>query len=212
MKSVTTMGSGYQGLRDLSRGILGEAQAEARQTLEDAQARVESLRQEAQRQAKARRREILQRARREVEPVHSQAVASAQLEAQRLRLESREKLLRRVFSAAREALKDAPKWPDYHETLRYLIREAVANLAAEELILHADPQTQKHLDDAFLAEVGEQSGVRLRRGELLNDGVGIVAETPNGHRRYRNTLEARLQRLQDSLRAPVYRLLRGGSP
>ena len=196
-------------LKDLSRGVLGEAQAEARQVLEDARARAESIRQEAQRQAEARRKEVLQRARREVEPVRSQAVAAAQLEAQKLRLESREELLNQVFSAAREELKSAPQWPDYPDILRHLIGEAAANLAVEELILHADAQARKVLSDAFLAEAGGQLGVCLRRGELLNEGVGIVAETPNGHRRYQNTLEARLRRLQESLRAPVYRLLRG---
>jgi vacuolar-type H+-ATPase subunit E/Vma4 len=211
MKPILTQGSSTQGLKALSRGVLGEVRAEVHENLEDANTRAESIRQEAQRQAEARRKEILQRARHDVEPVHSQAVASAQLEAQRLRLESREELLSKVFSAAQEKLKSAPQWPDYPDFLRHLIREATANLAAAEVILHADPGTQKHLSDAFLAELGEQLGVRLARGAPLDEGVGIVAETPSGHRRYRSTLEARLQRLQEALRAPVYRILKGGS-
>jgi V/A-type H+-transporting ATPase subunit E len=215
MKSnvATEPTSQSQGLRDLTRGVLGEAQAEARQILEDARARAASARQEAQEQADARREEILQRAHREMEPVRSQAVASAQIEAQRLKLQSRERLLNEVFTAARDTLRSAPERPDYANILRRLIREATASLAAEDVVVHADEQTQAHLSDAFLAEMEEQLGVHLQRGQALNNGdVGIVVETPNGHRRYRDTLEARLERLQDTLRAPVYRILRGGSP
>jgi V/A-type H+-transporting ATPase subunit E len=212
MRSVTTRGSGRQGLGDLSRGVLGEAEAEARQTLDDARARADGIRKAAEEQSETRRQEIVAQARREVEPLRSQAVASAQLQAQRLGLESREAMLNQVFSAAREALPSAADWPDYPEILCRLIREAGANLAADEISLHADAQTQQHLSDAFLAEMGEQLGAELRRGEVLDGATGIVAETPDGHRRYRNTLEARLQRLQESLRAPVYRLLRGEAP
>jgi len=212
VKSVAARGAGREGLGDLSREVVGEAQAEARQILEDARTKAESIRQMAQQQAEARREEVLQRARQEMEPIRSQTVASAQLEAQRLRLESREQLLGRVFSEAREELRSAPQWPDYPEILGRLIGEAAANLAAEELILRADVQTEKDLSDAFLAELSGQLGVPLRRGELLNEGVGIIAETPDGHRRYQNTLEARLRRFQETLRAPVYRLLTGRSP
>jgi vacuolar-type H+-ATPase subunit E/Vma4 len=212
MRSVTTPGSDRQGLRDLSRGVLGEAEAEARQTVEDARARAEGIRQAAEAQSESRRQEILAQAKREVEPLRSQAIASAQLQAQRLGLESRETMLNQVFSAAREALTSAAEWPDYPEILRRLIREAVANLAADEISLHADAQTQQHLSADFLVEMGKQLGAQLRRGEVLDGAAGIVAETPDGHRRYRNTLDARLQRLQESLRAPVYRLLRGEAP
>jgi vacuolar-type H+-ATPase subunit E/Vma4 len=209
MKSVVTAGSGHQRLRELSRGVLGEAEAEARQTVEDARARAASIRQAAQAQAETRREEILQQARRAAEPLHRQAVASAEMQAQRLRLESRETLLSQVFLAARERLPSVTQWPDYPDILRFLIREAATNLAVEELVLHADAEAHRHLSDAFLAELGGQLGVRLQRGQLLNDEVGIVAETPDGHRRYHNTLGARLQRLRETLRAPVYRMLRG---
>lgn len=209
MTSIRAMDSERQGLRELSRQVLGEAQAEARQTLEDARARAESVRQEAERQSEVTCREILERARRQVDPLRSQALASAQLEAQRLRLDSREQLLAQVFSGAREKFEMVVSAPDYRDILHGLIQEAVASLGTEEIILHADRGTQRYLDDAYLAEVGGQLGVTLRRGEVLGEETGIVAETSNGHRRYRNTLEARLERMREALRTPVYRLLVG---
>ena len=211
MTPVADKVSSTQGLRELSRGVLGEADAEARQIISDADTKADSIRQQARSQAETRRDEILRRARREVEPIRGEVVATAQLEAQRVRLESREELLGEVFSAARDALKAAPQWSDYLEILRRLISEAAARLASEEVILHADEQTQQHLCDTSLDHLAVELDVRLQRGRVLDDSVGIVAETHDGHRRYENTLEARLHRLEDSLRAPVYRLLKGGS-
>jgi vacuolar-type H+-ATPase subunit E/Vma4 len=52
---------------------------------------------------------------------------------------------------------------------------------------------------------------QLQLGEPLAHGLGIVAETIDGHLRYANTLEARLERWQDKLREPAYRLLMGES-
>jgi vacuolar-type H+-ATPase subunit E/Vma4 len=202
-----------QGLRDLTRGVLGEAQAEARQILEDARSRAASIRQKAQEQADSRREEIRRRANREMEPIRSQAVASAQIEAQRLRLDFRERLLNQVFATARDSLHSAPDWADYGDILRGLIREAANSLAAKQAVIHADERTLEHLSASLLADMEEQLGVHLERGGSLDSGdVGVVAETPDGHRRYQDTLEARLERLQDTLRAPVYRILRGGSP
>ena len=48
-------------------------------------------------------------------------------------------------------------------------------------------------------------------GEPLKQGMGVVVQTPDGHRRYDNTLETRMTRLQDAMRNPVYRLLMGES-
>ena len=36
-----------------------------------------------------------------------------------------------------------------------------------------------------------------------------MLETPDGHRRYDNTLETRLARMKDDLRTPIYHILMG---
>jgi len=196
-------------IQALKRAIVGDAREEADQMLADAQAKAEDIRAQAQAQANARRDEILQRARQEAETLHSHAVAAAQLDAQTLKLKRREQLLERVFAEARRQLASAPQWPDYEQIARRLVHEAVERLGADEVLVRADEGTQRVLGDKMLADLRKELGVDLRIGAPLTRGTGLVLETPDGHRRYDNTLETRLARMQDGLRAPVYHILMG---
>jgi len=195
----------------LSRAVLSEAQAEAAQVLEVAQARADAIRERAREQAQAEREEILERARRDAERVRGGCVASAQLEARRLRLERREQVLDRVFETVRQRLPNVQGWTDYDQIVRDLTREAVRHLSADAVRIRADERAREVLADSTLFELSEELGVRLRLEKLDDGRIGIVAETMDGHRRYDNTLQARLDRWRDALRAPVYRLLMGES-
>jgi V/A-type H+-transporting ATPase subunit E len=196
-------------LTDLSKGIMAQAQAEADRILKDAEAKAESTRQAVQVEIEAREHASLQQAQKDADQILQQAVASVNLEAQKMRLASREQLLSEVFSLAKNELKLAFQWPDYPDILRHLIDEAIVNLDAEEIILRADTQTLRNLDDAFLAHLSKQSSVRMKKGGSMKNGVGVIGETPDGHRRYLSTLEARLERLQSQLRTRVYYILVG---
>ena len=200
-----------EGMQALSRAVLAEARAEAEQLLADAQTKVEAIRQRAQEQAETEGKQILERAQAEAASIRSQCIAAAELEARTLRLERREKLLDSVFGAVQQRLPAVQQWTDYSQIVRQLSYEAVIQLGAPSARIRADEQTQVILADGMLAEIADQAGVELELGEPLQRGTGIVAETVDGHRRYENTLEARLARQQSALRAPVYHLLMGES-
>jgi len=199
-------------IRALERAIIGDVKEEADHVLADARARAEDIRRQADERAQAERDKILQRARLEAETLRGQAAAAAQLDAQTLTLKRREQLLERVFAEARRQLTSAPQWPDYEQIARRLGREAVERLEADELLVHADERTRRVLSDEVLEDLGNELGVHLRAGEPLARGSGVVLETPDGHRRYDNTLETRLTRMQGGLRASVYRILMGETP
>ena len=116
-----------ESIQALSRAVLGDARSEAEQILTDARAKVDDLRRRAEEQAAAEREAILARARQEAARTRSQKVAAAQLAAQTLRLERREKLLQRVFEQARQRLSTVPQWSEYAQILRQLIVEAVGH-------------------------------------------------------------------------------------
>jgi len=196
-------------IQALKRAIIGDAKEEMEQILADARAKAEDTRRQAEEQAKAKRKVILQRAQREAETLHSHAAAAAQLEAQTLRLKRREQLLERVFASARQQLASAPQWPDYEQIVRHMVREAVKRLGADEVLVRADERTRRVLGDDVLADLGKETGVHLRASDPLAQGTGLVLETPDGHRRYDNTLETRLARMQNGLRTPVYHILMG---
>jgi vacuolar-type H+-ATPase subunit E/Vma4 len=199
-------------IQALKSTIMEEAREEAGQILADAQAQAESIQQQAQAQADAEREAILQRAREETKALREHTAAAAQLEAQTLILKRREQLLERAFADARRELASVPQWLDYEQIAHRLVREAVENLGADEALVRADEGTRRVLGDEVLADLGRELGVRMRIGEPLTQSTGIVLETPDGHRRYDNTLETRLARMRDALRSPVYRVLMGEVP
>jgi V/A-type H+-transporting ATPase subunit E len=200
------------GIQALKSAIMAEATEEVSTILAEAQARAESISQQAQTQAGAEGEAILQRARGEAKALREHTIATAQLEAQTLRLKRREQLLERAFADARQQLSAVPQSPDYAQIASRLLREAVERLGVDEVVVRADEETRRVFGDRALADIGGELGVRLRAGEPLARSTGVVLETPDGHLRYDNTLETRLARMRDVLRTPVYHILMGETP
>lgn len=195
-------------IETLARAILRDAEDQAQQIQSDGKAKADAIRQQAQERAGAERREILERARQEAERLRGQVIATAQLKARTMQLEHREKLLERVFKAAQERLPSLQKRSDYDKIAAYLLREAITQLNASEANLRADAVTQKILNGA-LKDLSKELNVKAMVQEPLEEGVGVVVETADGHLHYDNTLENRLNRLKSSLRSPVYQVLMG---
>ena len=195
----------------LSGAILSEARAEAEQIGSDASKKVDSIRQRAQEQADAERKEILDRAGQEAERIRSQSVSTTQLKARTMELESREKLLDGVFKAARQQLSTIQQRPDYDQIVYRLIQEALNQLNAKDGEIRADQETQKLLSDHISEKISADMKVGLKIGQPLEHGTGVVIATSDDHLHYDNTLETRLNRLQNGLRSAVYRILMGES-
>lgn len=200
-----------QNIQGLARAVLNEARAGAKQALVDARARVEAIQQQAQSRADTVRTSILTQARQQAEQIRGQMVASAQLQARRLQLERREALLNRIFEASKGRLSAVQGWTEYPEIVQQFVREGVTQLTAEAVRVHADQHTMALLDDTILGRLSHALGIDIQRGNVLEQGTGVIVETVDGHRQFDNTLEARLGRIQDELRAPVYHLLMGES-
>ena len=193
----------------LERAILNEARAEAEQILSEAQTRAEAIRQSAQKQAAAERAEILQHATQEADRLRSQAIATTQLRARTMQLDHREKLLDKVFKDAREQLPNIEQWNNYDQIAMHLLREALTQLNVKKVNVRADASTGKLLNEKVLAQIGADLKLELKQAHPLDKGTGVVVETHDGHLHFDNTLETRLNRLQNLLRAPVYHLLMG---
>lgn len=198
----------------LEQAIMEIAQQEAQSILDEARSKADAIHKQAKVRAEAESTAILHAAEQQVPHLIEQAGAKAQVEAQMIKLQRREQVIERAFAAARHKLAMLPQRPDYADIVRHLLDEAITVLDNDTCIVHADAQTQTLLTDAFLTAIARERHVTLRRGDLLTEGaplsgIGIVLSTPDGKRRYDNTLEARLTRIQDSLRTEVYRILAG---
>ncbi|HEY88908.1 MAG TPA: hypothetical protein G4N98_04120 [Thermoflexia bacterium] len=194
----------------LRKIVMAEAQSQAQKTLDEARAQAAKMRQQAEGEAEKHRSAILQHARDKAAALRAGAQATAQMEAQKLKLRRRERLLEQIYVQAEEQLPSLPEREDYPERMFSLVREAVQSLPeAATLLVRTDVATVKALSPAKLAALGRELGVELRAGESLDSRLGVLVMTEDGRRTYDNTLAARLERLRDILRTSVYRILMG---
>ena len=198
-----------ENIEALSHAMLNEAKAEAEQIMADAKAKTDAIRKRTQDQVEAERKEILDRARLEAERLRSQVIATTQMKARTDELAHREKLLEKVFTASRQQLPSVEQWSDYETIALRLVREAIAQLKAKDVKIRADQHTQALLTESVRADLARELSVNLVIGNPLERGTGVIVETADGHLQYDNTLETRLNRLLNTLRSPVYRILIG---
>ena len=198
-----------ENIEPLSRAILKEAEVDAQQIREEAKAKADAIRQRGQEEAEKVRREILDRAQQEADRSRSQTLASAQLKARTMQLENREKLLDRVFQAAKEKLAEVQNRPDYDQLVAQLLREALVQLRVDKAQIRADQTTRGLLEKKALNDISSELKGEYTLADNLEEGTGVVVDAADGKLHYDNTLETRLQRLQSNLRASVYKVLIG---
>ncbi len=109
----------------------------------------------------------------------------------------------------REKLSEVQKRPDYDQVAALLLREALVQLRVNEAQIRADQTTQAILEKKALAEISRELNGQFTSAGTLEEGTGIVVDAADGKLHYDNTLETRLQRLEGTLRASVYKLLIG---
>lgn len=200
-----------ENIESLERAMISEAKAEADQKLADSRARADAVRQRGQEESNRVRAEVLDRARQDAERLRGQVIATTQMKARTIELEHREKLLIAVFTASKKQLPTVQQWTDYDQIAQSLLREALIQLGTSKALVRADALTRKCLTDPVVRAISKELNVEIVFGEPLEQGNGVRVETPDGHLNFDNILETRLSRLQNALRAPVYRLLIGES-
>ncbi|HEY9151731.1 MAG TPA: V-type ATP synthase subunit E family protein [Anaerolineales bacterium] len=198
-----------ENIEALSRAILNDARTEAEQIQVEAKTKADAVRQQAKEQAESERKAILEHAKVEAERLRGQVIASAQLKARTIQLEYREKLLDKVFDAARQRLSSIQKRSDYDQIVTQLLREALIQLKADRAEVRADDATMKSLDLQTLEQISKELNAHISMGKSLENGLGVVVDTSDGRLHYDNTLETRLTRLQNALRSSVYHVLMG---
>jgi len=198
-------------IENLSRDILQQAKSEAEQLLSEAKIKAEEIHKRAQDEADAEKERILAQAKRDSDRIRSQAIATTQLKARTLQLESREILLTEVFSEAMKKLPSVQQWNDFGSIIENLAIEAISQLGSNEVLLHTDSVTAKLMTDSVLKKIRAKFKESIEIGGPLTNGTGLIATTKDGHLTYDNTLETRLQKIANELRSPVYHLLMGES-
>lgn len=205
------MKSEKQDIEMLELAILTEAREEAGQLQVEAKQKADAIHKRAQEQALQDRRSILERAQQDAERLRSQATATAQLKARSSQLEHREKILDGVFEEVKKQLGAVVKRADYDAVAALLLREALTQLRVNKAEIRADEATQKALKKGALDQLAKELNGEFTLAGALEEGSGVIVNASGGKLHYDNTLETRLDRLQNTLRSAVYKVLMGES-
>lgn len=196
-------------IETLSQRMVNDANVEAEKILADARARADEIRKRGQMQAEAECQAIIERAQQEIERLRGQAISTTQLKARNEQLEFREQLLDTVFVETREKIPTIQQWNNYDEIATALLKEALLHLKNYPVQVRIDPTIKKLIPVERLEQIAKDLDVQVTGFSELSQGTGVIVETADGHLNYDNTLETRLARLQNILRAPIYHILMG---
>jgi len=198
-------------IKALADAVKSEAGRDQERILKNARSSARTLREQARAEAEIGGNRIIQDAESKTARFLEQARAAAGIEAQALRLDTREALLDKVFDLAAEGLQVVQNLEGYRDVVHALIRDAVAHMGnVNAMVVLADSITREYLDDKILKQLGREFDIQLTLGGLLDEGTGLVVQSQDGHLFYDNTFQARLTRMRSSLRASVFQILRGG--
>ena len=190
------------GLEHLLEALERDADEQAEQTLAQARAEADRLTTESAAALEQRcRAAAAARASARVQDVEH-AVTLARREARRSILEARERLLERVFAAARAELPAAAAGPAYRASLPAALSGALAAVGTDQVVIHCP---------ATLAPDLERARPRGSKGVAVEvdpaSGSGFRVASADGAVEVDDTLESRLDRLRFVLARRVLALL-----
>ena len=203
------MSSGDMNVQNLSRTVLRNVQIDAKKIRAEAEEKVNEIKQHAHQDREMEYQKIIDAARKDSSYIKNKNIASAEAEARMIWLIRRENLINQVFDKSLELLPQVADRSDYQEIVENLIREAIFQLNESEARIHLDKKADQLIDDVQIKRFSDESGVKIERGKILPDQIGIIATTLDEHRQFDNTLQARLHRQKSTMRMAIYKILMG---
>lgn len=189
------------GLEEILKALEPEAQLQIERLRSEADTEAAAITAKAGEEAKAIKDRHLASARQRLGKERERLVSGAKLEAKMVRLDAREALLERAFTAAQERLAQLRGNWAYPRYLMRLTREAVAEIGSDLRI------AVSAVDEELIRAVVLELGVRAQISAGLNTCGGLEASTPDGRIRVVNTVEARLERAIGEVRREIAALL-----
>jgi len=178
-----------------AEAIIKTARDEAKKYLEKAEKNAEA----------EKTAEIVSR-KREIDGEVARMLAQARMEGRQTTRSKRERLISDCFDLAREQITAIPETVEYPQILKYLIRDGIGKIGAENIIIWADSRDIPVLKTIISNEPAMK--VRVSEEPIQVTG-GVLLKTGSGARSVNNTFEARLERMRRDLIFEVAGILAG---
>lgn len=194
---------GAESSRDLLKEMREKAEAEKREILKAADARIREIDERAGREVDRIKREAVAKAEAELVSARDRVTGEARSDLRANRLELKRAQMESVLAAARSELEGRVGGPTYETALESLIREGVEFVGpgCRLIVSDADVQMCKKLIASLKLDCIAEGG-GAARGDLL-------AISKDGKRSARNGLATRLERVESTIAAEVAHILFG---
>ena len=189
---------------DLISAVKAGAQERIKEIQDRALAEAQKIRKDAEERAQSTRSAYLEEAARGVKLERGKLISKAGAEKRMALARVKDDLFQQVFTRAAQQMALARNNPAYRTSFRSIVREAMEELAGEEVRLHIDPR-----DEPLCREILEE----MRRNcEVVPDLTtlgGLNATTADERLLVFNTIESRLQRAKELMKSEIMSALYG---
>jgi vacuolar-type H+-ATPase subunit E/Vma4 len=175
-----------------AEAVIKEAEDKARQIIDNSKA-------DAKRDAEA----VLSRGRLDASALR-RSILSSKVRANRLKLlEEKNRLLRTIFSTVEERLSSISKTPEFRDSLKKMMTEAVDALDVEQPIVKVGFNDFTSRDLASIGLGMPQGAKVVVESNAIDELGGVVASDAEGKVSYNNSFRARMDRLDSQLLALI---------
>ncbi|MBD3307117.1 hypothetical protein GF339_11885 [candidate division KSB3 bacterium] len=187
---------------DFSQAVLEEAKQQAEEIVTLARREAERILDGAREELnEAYRAEQQHAATQKAKTRYRQIVAAAELEAQKQRLLTQERLITKVLDQVQDRLLQVRETPQYPDLLLSLIREGVENVEGDQFEIIVDQADRDLITEALLTKLSTDTGATLTLSDNSQSGItGVIIQRADGRVRYDNSLQGILHRQKDRIR------------
>jgi V/A-type H+-transporting ATPase subunit E len=210
-----------EGVDRIISHIEAETEKEASEILLKAQAEADKIKKAAQEKTEREAERILSNGKRVASLEGQRIIAETKIDVRRKRMDAQEEAIAKSFEEAREVLEELAekgKWDNfvYKDILFNLIVSAAEVVAGNKLELVFNQRDRKTFNKTRLKEVSEL--VKKRTGKDISLAVteeamqflgGVIVRDREKSMEVDNTLETKMDRLKETIRVDVARILFG---
>lgn len=203
-----------ESIEEITKSLEKEAKEKKKEIIQEAEKEAEEIKSEAQKKADSKKQEIIDEGKREAEAIEKRILSNAKTEARRRKLEFKDELSEKVFSEAMNKIKKMKNEEEKHsQTMINLIKDggiSVGGGEIEVLVLEGDnfltDKQIKKIEKDIQKETENETSIKILENlETANGGAFIRKK--DGTLQCNNTFSARMERMKDSLRTEVTKIL-----
>jgi V/A-type H+-transporting ATPase subunit E len=167
-------------------------------------ASVAEIKARAKKQAEAIRQAHLDEAGRSITTERNKLLYLTKAENKELLIRTRETLFERAFTGAESRLGNLRSDPEYPAVFEKLLTEAAGSLGGPAIVIHIDPR-----DEALCKKTLATQGMSAEIRSDITTAGGVVVSLPDNTVVISNTVESRLQRVQEHKKKEIHAILTG---